>query len=365
MKLKNAILYVSVLAMLAGMPTGAFAQDVQSSIDMSPGNVRVQDLAGYGGLRVSWDKVAGATAYRVYMSSSSDGDYKLVKTTSSNSCAVGALPTGATKFFKVETVAAENGTKTAAQQDGETDNISSPVSGKPMLDRTKTKTRLQTGTKARVYWKRVSGASGYTVYRRNPGSSWKRVRTVKSGKTVKLTKGGLARRKKHQFKVVPYRNVSGKKVQGYASSSTIYVPKVLKTSTKTYKYTNQAKVIRKGRTKLGCRYVWGAEGPNRFDCSGFTWWTLRHAGVSGVRIKRTSAQGMYNRYKKYSIGRNLNNAQPGDMLLFGRGRSRYRIFHVGLYYGSGKYIHANGTRVTISRVPRSQLVSIIRLKGLK
>ena len=53
-----------------------------------------------------------------------------------------------------------------------------------------------------------------------------------------------------------------------------------------------------------------------------------------------------------------------DIIIIGTNGSANRIFHVGIYYNNGLYIHANGELVTISKVPASMVVSIIRLPGL-
>ncbi|MDD8049662.1 MAG: NlpC/P60 family protein [Thomasclavelia sp.] len=86
-------------------------------------------------------------------------------------------------------------------------------------------------------------------------------------------------------------------------------------------------VLSAAYSRLGCKYVYGATGPNTFDCSGFTQWCYARAGKS---IGRTSgAQG--------SGGTRipLSQAQPGDIL--------WKSGHVGIYIGGGKYIHAPHT----------------------
>lgn len=219
--------------------------------------------------------------------------------------------------------------------------------------------RLRTKTKAYIGWNKVYGAQRYIVYQWKNGA-YQRIGTT--GKTY-IFRSNL--RHRNYFKIVPYKKADGKTYKGNAFSKKITMPTVITTKTRGYKNTYGYMVIKKGRRKLGCRYVWGANGPNRFDCSGFTWWTMKHSGIRNVKFRRTSSQGLYYKYRKYTIGRNLKKAQSGDMLLFGYGRSKRRIYHVGIYYAKGKYIHANGRKVTVSKVYKGNLVAIVRLKGLQ
>ena len=88
-------------------------------------------------------------------------------------------------------------------------------------------------------------------------------------------------------------------------------------------------VLNLAYSKIGCPYVWGAEGPNSFDCSGFTSYVFRNA--AGVSLPRTSsAQSGYGRTVSKS------NLQPGDLVFPHTG-------HVGIYIGGGQMIHAPST----------------------
>lgn len=373
MKLKTIILSLVIMALITGLfPAAGYADDIspteqQTVVDKAPENVQAKDIKGYEALTVSWSGVNGASGYTLYMSSTASGGFSKVAYTTGTSYTIHGLATGSRKYFKVETVMPVTGVNAGTSSTNtRVETESEVVSAVPMLDTTNAGSTLKTGTKATVKWTKVSGASGYLVYKKS-GSGWKGVKKVKSGKTVSLTQSRLSRKKTHSYLVIPYRNVDGKTVKGYSDTTSIYVPKVLKTSSRTYKYTNQAKIIKKARTKLGSRYVLGAEGPNKFDCSGFTYWVMKKSKVKGVKVKRRSAQGLYNKYKRYRIKRSLSKAQPGDMLFFGYGKSKHRIFHVGIYYGKGKYIHATtgGRGVTISRVPKGSMAAIIRMPGLK
>ncbi|MFF9348684.1 NlpC/P60 family protein [Streptomyces sp. NPDC014734] len=78
---------------------------------------------------------------------------------------------------------------------------------------------------------------------------------------------------------------------------------------------------------LGRPYVWGANGPSGFDCSGLMQWAYARAGVS---LPRTSQAQRY-------AGRmvSLSQARPGDLVVY-----RADAGHVAMYVGNGQVIHA-------------------------
>lgn len=71
----------------------------------------------------------------------------------------------------------------------------------------------------------------------------------------------------------------------------------------------------------GIRYVYGGSTPSGFDCSGYTSYVFRQAGIS---LPRTAAaqQGATHR---------VSSPQPGDLVFFGS-----PAYHVGIYAGGGK-----------------------------
>ncbi len=103
-------------------------------------------------------------------------------------------------------------------------------------------------------------------------------------------------------------------------------------------YKGSRSVIREAKKYLGKRYVWGAEGPNKFDCSGFTQYVMRKS--KGVKIPRVSRKQAY--YGKYVSRKNL---KPGDLIFFDTSRRRRGyVNHVGIYIGNNKFIHASSAR---------------------
>ena len=99
--------------------------------------------------------------------------------------------------------------------------------------------------------------------------------------------------------------------------------------------TKANEVIAYAKTLLGKPYVWGAQGPNSFDCSGFTYYVFKNK--AGIILPRTSsAQSKYGTYVSKS------NLKPGDLVFFDtNGVNDGNVSHVGMYIGNGQMIHAS------------------------
>ncbi|WP_405315986.1 C40 family peptidase [Faecalibacillus faecis] len=89
-------------------------------------------------------------------------------------------------------------------------------------------------------------------------------------------------------------------------------------------------LVASAKTMLGLPYVWGATGPNSYDCSGFT---QKAYSMIGISIPRTS-QAQYAAGTKVAF----NELSVGDLILF----NTYTDYgHVGIYLGNGSFIHAS------------------------
>ena len=90
----------------------------------------------------------------------------------------------------------------------------------------------------------------------------------------------------------------------------------------------------KAKSFLGTKYVWGATGPSKFDCSGFTQWVYRDSGITIPRVSKDQAK--VGNYVEYA------NLRRGDMVFFDTKKQRSGIVtHVGIYLGNNNFIHAS------------------------
>ncbi|MFD9412075.1 C40 family peptidase [Streptomyces sp. NPDC059989] len=101
------------------------------------------------------------------------------------------------------------------------------------------------------------------------------------------------------------------------------------------------KAVAIAASKEGAPYVYGATGPEAFDCSGLTLYAFREAG----RPLPRTAEAQYENTLHIPRTQRVS----GDLVFFPKGST---IGHVGIYAGDGKIWHAPkpGTRVRLERI---------------
>ena len=92
-----------------------------------------------------------------------------------------------------------------------------------------------------------------------------------------------------------------------------------------------SRLISVARSKIGSPYVWGAKGPNSFDCSGFVYWCLNNSGVSQSYLT-SSGWRSPGRYQKVT---SFNDLRAGDIVVVSG--------HVGICSGGGTVIDASSS----------------------
>ncbi|MFJ6630236.1 NlpC/P60 family protein [Streptomyces sp. NPDC091376] len=110
-----------------------------------------------------------------------------------------------------------------------------------------------------------------------------------------------------------------------------------------------AAAVAAAQSVVGRPYVWGANGPHGFDCSGLTQWSYAQAGVG---LPRTSQA---QRYAGLQVP--LSQARPGDLVTY-----RSDASHVAMYVGNGQVVHAPypGAGVRYDPVGMMPIASVTR-----
>jgi hypothetical protein len=115
-------------------------------------------------------------------------------------------------------------------------------------------------------------------------------------------------------------------------------------------------ILRAAASRIGRPYVWGATGPDSFDCSGLVQWSFAHAGI---RMPRVSQQ-------QFFAGPHIaySSARPGDLLFWHYDPTDpTNVDHVAIYAGNGMMIVAphTGDFVKYVPVPLTNLAGVVRV----
>ena len=174
--------------------------------------------------------------------------------------------------------------------------------------------------------KYVATSAGLNL-RKGPSTTYSTIQKLSKGSKVTVISSS------NGWSKVKYKNLTG-----YVSSSYLSSKKTSSTSSATTSNSSQStsssKVISYAKKFLGKPYLWGAQGPNGFDCSGFTYYVYKNS--AGKTLPRTSsAQSKYGTYVSKS------NLKPGDLLYFDTvGANNGVVTHCGIYIGNNQFIHA-------------------------
>jgi len=108
-------------------------------------------------------------------------------------------------------------------------------------------------------------------------------------------------------------------------------------------FTKEDEILETAKEYLGVPYIWAANGPSAFDCSGYTRYIFRKNGITIPRYSGHQANvGLKVAYDEL---------QKGDLVFFDTSKGFHkRVNHVGIYMGDNQFIHASsaGKRVMIT-----------------
>lgn len=176
-------------------------------------------------IRVSWSSMSGVSGYTLYRSSGSK--WVAVKNTKSTSCTVSKLKAGTGYKFRVKAYLNVNGKKLYSAY---SDSIALATTPKKNSIKSIRKLKAKKYSygytyRAKVTWKKSSGANKYKLYYKAAGSSYKRLLGTYRGTstTVSLTWYKYSRgTKKYTFYVVPVKNYGGRDYIGSYSKGKTY-----------------------------------------------------------------------------------------------------------------------------------------------
>lgn len=170
---------------------------------------------------------------------------------------------------------------------------------------------------------RLAGAT-VTLQARVAGGSWRNVATRK------LTSAGV-------FTVLPGTSKT-RSFRLYVSASSTRLASASNVVTVTVRPTARQKILAAAVSSVGKPYVFGASGPNAFDCSGLTAYAYRKAGVTLPH--NADAQ------KRYGKAVSRSAAKPGDLVVFYSGGYAY---HAAIYAGNGYIYEAANPSIPVGR----------------
>ena len=99
-------------------------------------------------------------------------------------------------------------------------------------------------------------------------------------------------------------------------------------------FSKEDEILETAKEFLGVKYIWAANGPSAFDCSGFTKYVFKKNGIMLPRHSSSQA----------TIGKKINfsELQKGDLVFFDTTKKfTKKVNHVGIFIGHNKFIHAS------------------------
>ena len=291
----------------------------------SIGKFNKGDKVEYLGESGSWIKVKYSNktgyVYGEYVEKYSSSATKYVNTTSLNFRSgpstsysiIGKLSSGT----KVEVISTSNGWS-KIKYDGKTGYVSSKYLSSSAPESNNTTTKYVNTSTLNV--------------RSGPSTSYLVIGTLSSGTKIGVisTSNGWSK--------IKYNNKTGYVSSEYLSSN---APDDSNSTS-----SSVSKVISMAKTLLGKPYVWGAQGPSSFDCSGYTYYVFKNA--TNISLPRVSKD-----QSKYGTYVSKSNLKAGDLIFFDTsGSNNGNVSHVGIYLGNNEFIHASSSKgkVVISQM---------------
>lgn len=170
----------------------------------------------YNRVKLTWKKVSGVSGYQIYRKEAG-GKYKKVCTASwkDTSWTDKKVNPGISYVYKIRSYSMVSGTARCSGFSGE-------KKAKTTLSVPVVTVKVSPDLYNTVNWKKISGASGYMVYRKTASGKWTKLATVKKSSTITYKDKKISANTIYEYMVRAYRNVNGKKVTSSYKSSGKY-----------------------------------------------------------------------------------------------------------------------------------------------
>lgn len=322
----------------------------QRMCDLPRPAVSIANVESSGAIKLTWNKVKGATGYKIYRSLNKK-EWKLLKKVNGTEFTNTTVEVGKKYYYKVQALASNKSANSAySVMKGRTCDLPRPV--------VKLSTDKST-QKILVSWSKVKGAVSYKVYNSTDNKNWKSIKTTSKTSVVNTSaKSG----KKYYYKVVAIaKNTAANSAASKVKSKTCpskensggsnnttdtgdlktYQKEVVKLAKDIA--NNWKTVYRQG--KIGQEV---SDGVYAFDCSGFSSYVLNKVMQKRVPTYRltssikklASLDAVYNGGYPGELCATtikLKDIQPGDVVFFS---CNSKNDHCGIYIGDDKFAHS-------------------------
>ncbi|MBQ8527294.1 MAG: M15 family metallopeptidase [Lachnospiraceae bacterium] len=196
---------------------GKFSKTVSGKPTLVTPVISKVQAVNYKTVKITYGKISGAAGYVIYRSTKKNSGYKKIGTVKKGKTVTYTdkkCKTGIKYYYKVRAYRTVSGKKKYSA-------YSKPISAKTKLSAPKiVSAQVANATTALVTWKKVSGASGYQVYRsETKKGKYTRVASVEGGNTLQTYIAGQENGKTFYYKVRAYRTVDKKKkYSGYSGT---------------------------------------------------------------------------------------------------------------------------------------------------
>ncbi len=193
---------------------GAYSSVVSAGTKLAVVQKIMADTRGTTSLTLTWDEAEGTDGYLVYQYNEDSDSYEQIADVTDTSYKVTGLKPAKTCRFKICTYVKENENVTKGSKSAAYSFTTKPEKTTGLQVKTKSSTSVK------LTWKKVSGAKGYEVYRKNPATgNYKKIITISNSTISSYTDKKLSAGTKYTYKVRAYINDNGEYYYGSYSDA--------------------------------------------------------------------------------------------------------------------------------------------------